>query len=368
MFDCALPNTDTYSLNFLWTGEGKAPEVVPAENLAEARNWIKDNIKAIDFSVGSVTQAKPTKGMTYLTPAKMAFKLVSQPANEPNKDDSLACLSVYIKAKESKGNDGLGDPEPSFGGRVYPIPENHSASIIISKALVWDRLLLQSIRDCVSRSNTTGFNDVKDQSHDEKTGLKALLTYNTTFPWEHANDGMGNYFNHGESPEMFYAGSASEDLVDYLSRHTGAELTISDDGKMTFKSNLEGVRIRAVNYVVWIKTTGSSVYRARTPERPKDVMTWTSEEITASFELKAGDWTSSSGGDENLRGDMWENHHRWLHNIKWPSFEASLMLNFFATTNVFAPGKHFIKIDKSAGIRVPTDFLLVGDVVKPDEV
>ncbi|MFP3637869.1 hypothetical protein [Paraburkholderia sp. SIMBA_054] len=37
-------------------------------------------------------------------------------------------------------------------------------------------------------------------------------------------------------------------------------------------------------------------------------------------------------------------------------------LNFFATTNLLAPGKHVVDIDMSAGIRTPKDFLILGNV------
>jgi hypothetical protein len=39
--------------------------------------------------------------------------------------------------------------------------------------------------------------------------------------------------------------------------------------------------------------------------------------------------------------------------------------NFFATQNVFAPGKKIIKVDSNVGVFVPHDVLLLGDVVDP---
>ena len=39
--------------------------------------------------------------------------------------------------------------------------------------------------------------------------------------------------------------------------------------------------------------------------------------------------------------------------------------DFFATQNVFAPGRHIIKVDSAQGMAAPHDVLLVGDIVDP---
>ncbi len=39
--------------------------------------------------------------------------------------------------------------------------------------------------------------------------------------------------------------------------------------------------------------------------------------------------------------------------------------DFFATQNVFAPGRHIIKVDSSQGMAAPHDVLMVGDIVDP---
>ncbi|EGO23208.1 hypothetical protein SERLADRAFT_472073 [Serpula lacrymans var. lacrymans S7.9] len=77
--------------------------------------------------------------------------------------------------------------------------------------------------------------------------------------------------------------------------------------------------------------------------------------INASLGVTASSWHKNN--DANL-GVVTE----WLEQWASMAFSHDLQVDFFATTNIFAPGKQVINIDTKRGLLAPYDVLLMGDV------
>jgi hypothetical protein len=371
VFDFEL--SDDFEVTFDYTGPGDddPDEDQPDPNIDQVKRWFNKNVKAIDFSLASVTQDQDPK-IAYLTPQQMAFQLYHPVKPNPDTDLSIACLSVYIKTKESGPGNGIGDRVPEFTGtkgNIYPIPKGHTTSIIINKEAIWDRLLLPKLNNITNSHGTKAFREFSDESKRIPTGLQLKMKWDTTYPWQGAKDGLGDdliggWWDYDPGPQAMANGSMSEDMKSHLQSSDGPVLTIKDTGDIVFDSNFTDVSVRTFMYKVWIRSGGDIMYGVKA-NASRNILA-DDEQIEAQISVSESDWKPNIyGGD--ARGDMRDDHIKWLERFVWPTFNISVTLNFFATTNVFAPGKHIIKVDRSVGIRVPYDFLLVGSLVNPED-
>ena len=349
-------------LEFIWKGAGEPPDQeYPEKNHSEAVRWIEQNFETIDFSLAGLKKAiNLSLNASYrLTPEIMVFKIY---APSESKDTYLGCLSVYIKTLEG-GQEG--DKDPRFFGteNIMPIPKDHSASIIISKKLIWDTWLRSNIWSIKNSKGTPAFDRWANVRTNRTTGLAAMLKWNSRYPWEEARYKMriDDWYDCGESTECIYSASAGEDIQKYLTDSKGAILMIADDGTMMFRSNLGSTRSRAVMYHFWVKSTGSVLYKAESKVTRK--ICYGDNKITLSLQLGTKDWTAEVSDAQDIRGDMYKYHTEWLRALQWPKFSVEVDVDFFVTTNVFGPGQHIIDLDKRIGVRVPYDFLFVGDMV-----
>lgn len=345
---------------FIWKGAGEPPDQeYPEKNHSEAVRWTKKNLDTIDFSLAGVKRAinLNLNASHRLTPESMVFKTY---APLESKDTSHGCLSLYIKTLEG-GQEGDKDPKSLGTENMLPIPRDHSASIIISKKLIWDTWLRSSIWSIKNSKGTPAFDGWGNVRTNRTTGLAAMLKWNNRYPWEEARCKMriDDWYDYGESTECIYSASAGEDIQQYLTDSKGAILMISDDGTMMFRSNLGCTRSRAVMYHFWVKSTGSVLYKAESKVTRK--ICYDDKKIILNLQLGPKDWTAEVSDAKDIRGDMYKYHTEWLRALQWPKFSVEVDVDFFATTNVFGPGKHIIDLDKRIGVRVPYDFLFVGD-------
>lgn len=194
------------------------------------------------------------------------------------------------------------------------------------------------------------------------------MKWDTTYPWQGAKDGLGDdlvggWWDYDPGVRATANGSMSEDMKAHLESSNGPVLAIKDTGDIVFDLNFTDVSVRTFMYNAWIRSGGDIMYGVQA-NASRNILA-DDEQIEAQISVSESDWKPNIYGG-NATGDMRDYHTKWLERFVWPTFNISVKLNGFATTNVFAPGKHIIKVDRDVGIRVPYDFLLVGDLVNPE--
>ncbi|KAF3941139.1 hypothetical protein ABW19_dt0210569 [Dactylella cylindrospora] len=403
VFDFGIEGQDTATVAFEWEGEGDPDEGDPdGSAIQTADAELKKKLPALEFSVASVNQKKD-EGVTYLTPNQMVFAVYA-PSPLTKENRGIACLSVYIQTKESGNKVGTGEPKfktnyNSGSQNTYPIPDGYSASIIINSDLFWDTLVWESIKASKnSAGDGTPFFDLPGKmpkSSQEGTGLSVQLKWNILAPHESSSLYMPSWWDENVSDGWWYDVDQDDDLMKFEilyqcykdeveaaftncnSYHEGAELLIDDKGNMLFKPNVDVMDLKWDYFSLpGIKTHWGHVhyqplmasgYSARNvlslvpdpdPSKPP--------QINASYYLDTNDYTYTAveqGSDTKNYFGVTE----WVKRFEYPTFSGKMRLDFFATQNVFAPGTSPIKISTDAGLRVPHDILLVGDVVDPDD-
>jgi hypothetical protein len=96
--------------------------------------------------------------------------------------------------------------------------------------------------------------------------------------------------------------------------------------------------------------------------------------VQAHVQLESKDWVRWKHGDD--AGDKDNIYHKQaipdvigtsLDAITLPTMDQTAELKYFAATNVFAPGKHMIKVDNQSAVYLPYDLVILGHVEEPPE-
>jgi hypothetical protein len=306
------------------------------------KEHFENDVKEIDYALTSINNKPPDRGETILTPSSFAFASAG--------DADTGILSIYVQTVES-GNPP-GNASPSFqptDAQMLPIPEGHSASIILSNALLRNGFLTPQL-------TANGFSVSFDTPAE---GISAQLRSKAAV------------VNPGEKDNWVFGG------VEYK----GLDLTLGDFPlNLLFKQGNMSLHWDASTTSDWsqITSTGegtSSQYgnvdlSIVVNTAPVPLKAGGDDVAIAEVTLKRDDFTITAhagsckwyevlvGCQESVPG-----YYNSEMQLTIPQITVALHgLNFFATTNLVAPGQHVFKIDTSAGTQTPHDFLLVGDI------
>ncbi|KAE8153212.1 hypothetical protein BDV25DRAFT_127410 [Aspergillus avenaceus] len=261
---------------------------------------------------------------------------------------SLACqddvLCVFIHTKE--GREGKKDPRFNLrsGYDYSPIPDGYNASVIISRDIVIDKYLLPEIRnnkDALLRADDGvmekgGVGDVG-----EKTG--ALLEF------RYADDLITNpeWDNYGNLQLDFGGMSIDLDKQPLI-------LEIQDDSnlqpKYTWKWECKGT----IHYTEW--SNGYPIdfdpdYNVSIAPNSSDLTSLHDDKISWNISFTDSNQPDGTKGDQNIGV-----------NVTLYKFDLNLPdLDYFRTTNIFAPGRHMID---ATDINFPYDLMILGNIAK----
>ena len=305
--------------------------------------WISnpDNVNAITYSLAVVDQAT-SADTEYLTPQSMAFSVYA------STDDNVGCLSVYIRAKDSGNSDGNTKRAfrlPNLGGEnSYPIPENYDASIIIRHEN-FSKFLDKAIHN-------TKQSDGKDFASVTQIPATTGFSYKIVL-----NDELVKQISDPiTSPWDIQVGSIRWSLAD-----SPLTLTTSSMGVATWKMSFPEKRIP------WSSTLNperaGSVYFSVDVSKNVKLTDTDQSKIYAKIEITSSDYQkhitqSGSSAPSSILSPL----SQW----SLPAFSGGFRLDFFATTNVFAPDRQIIDIDTTQGVMTPYDVLLVGHIIGAD--
>ncbi|KAI0852848.1 hypothetical protein F5Y00DRAFT_258103 [Daldinia vernicosa] len=317
--------------------------------------WIKANWQTIKYSLAEVAPTQED-GTQVLTPEHVAFTVY------PTSDGSSGCLSLYIKTKDSGNQDGEATTVFRLSdGESIPIPSDHTASIIIRRELV-QKFLSQAI----DGARTYNKKALTVSPKSTTTGFAYTNKLNTTFHnFFSEHTALGDY-NIKEFNWSFDDSPLDLDIANNQARWT-----------MSFENSFEWSISRTYVRHGDVKTDFKygTVKCNLSMDNSSTFLSLDDKKVTAKIEIQGGWWNRKAEAvqpslGEKLLGmqdDIPDEVERWMDGWQFPVFSNTMRLDFFATTNVFAPGKHIIDIDTSVGVLTPYDLLIVGNIVDPSK-
>ncbi|PGH18962.1 hypothetical protein AJ80_04289 [Polytolypa hystricis UAMH7299] len=317
---------------------------------------LQKKFPTLKYALAEVAQT-PVDGATFLTPEHVYFTIY------PTKDKNQGCLSLYIKTKDSGYQDGFSTTAFRFDtDDAIPIPEGHTASIIIRRELIQ-----KFLREVLENATAYDQKALTVSSTSGTTGFSYSNTLNESFKNSfHKHTALGDY----EIREFEWSFNGSPLTVDITNN------TATWD--MSYKNSFEWLIHR--EYVRHGEVTseihwGKVLYHLSMNQKAP-ILTLDDNKITAKIEVRPGWWKREAKPEE---ASTWEKLNGkkdtipgpvqdWVNGWQFPTFSSTMRLDFFATTNVFAPGKHIINIDTEVGVFTPYDLLILGKIAPPSSL
>ncbi|KAI1110210.1 hypothetical protein F5Y14DRAFT_369567 [Nemania sp. NC0429] len=363
VFDLDLRDNWSLSIDYEGKTELETKHRVAKILQDSIRVFLRGSLGAIRFPLPPIHIGEEdfTSDTTYLLrPKNIAFQIYSLPEGG-GLDDSLACVSAYMKTEMTNFNAVLGDLKPEFcttgQDKLYPIPRDHTASIIINRRMLFGepckKSIWQPIKD--TKAFTSLGDDLMEDSID--SGFQLKMKWDGNYP---VRDALSYAHYTG-----LYIGDGSVSTGDVVKAVNEAQptLTVFDDGKMTWEPKIKvpfNIEVNFVPYRALIVKQGNWEYTAKASKDGKfevDGLT-----LKGTLNLASSDWTiaydkGDSGITEAFVGEC-------LKHITWPTWDCNPTRNLKRLTNFAKPGAGDVITLKRDGLRVPHDFLLLGDVSK----
>ncbi|KAK4221376.1 hypothetical protein QBC38DRAFT_429224 [Podospora fimiseda] len=328
--------------------------------------WIAnpDNISCIQYAL-AVVNKKPVKNATFLTPETLSFSVYSSP-----NDKSIACLSIYMQTQGS--GFGPGNLNRSFklpassNTNTFPIPSGHTASIIIRHDLFAQKFLRDSMA-ALQKDGRSVFTSVTVKSSTEGFDLAAAVN-------GRAAADLGN--------QQWWGGGFKVTEVDWSWVHElGLKVRDSKSSwSYEFSPELKWEEVHSTHdpdqpgrgggglYVAYGKTT----YYMKLDRSGLNLFEDASDVgLVAKVNVQGDYWSREAKAHEydflerltGAKNYIPKSIDEGLKNIELPSFSGTLALEYFTTTNIFAPGKHMLTVSGASSVYTPYDVIILGDVL-----
>ncbi|KAI1420806.1 hypothetical protein F5Y12DRAFT_89899 [Xylaria sp. FL1777] len=373
VFDLEL--RDNWSVSIDWEGEKELPSEkrVPKPLLDSLKRSLRKNLGGIWFPI-PLTANNDTSGATSFRPEYIIFQTYSLPTDKKDgsMNDSLACVSAYIKSNVTSLDLIPGDLKPDFccheaDGRIsklYPIPRGYSTSIIMNRRTLFggpcQESIWQPIKDVKNSKGTHAFSDIGDDLKEEAVDLGFVLkmTWDSQYPIGEAAS-YAHYDDISTGKGTVYLG----DVVDAVNK-SKPTLTVSDKGKITWESKIKvpfTIRAEFLTYGLFPQLYKDTYkYTIKASKEGKFEVNDLTLQGTAS--LASSDWTKSYEREGTAATKFFA--EPCLDHLVWPAWDCNPKRNLTALTNFAKPGEKNMLTLKKDGLRIPHDFMLLGEVTK----
>jgi hypothetical protein len=314
----------------------------------------KDNINNIKLSLAAVHNA-PVPGAQYLTPQTIAFTTYAK--------DDTACLSVYIQTKGSGNPVGLSDRSFVLSGwtgpgnadwepttNSFPIPQGYSSSIIINRSVFLRNFLLNALNSATTTDGLTAFSSAsisEDTSTKPPSGT-IIIT---------------GYLNQNIVPTFKVSALYSDLMWDDSTWDFGScpfVLYVDDLLRGTWSFNFQHT-IKWGYEPLGLLFPTTATFNLKLSKSGSVVKSASDHGISVNIAIQSSDYEHSFDGtprpDNALKTDF--------DRIVFPAMNETLNLDYFTTTNIFAPGKTMMKINNPEDVTFPWDLLILGNIVDP---
>ncbi len=354
-----------------------------AKLLNSITNYFSNSVQDIDYALNSISPKPSTTGETMITPKSFVFNTVST-------GNATGVLSTYI---ETTQNNGKGQVDPIFtvqGKRSSPIPKGNTASMIFSQNFIQNILLSnqlkKSLTDCsVTFTNLSSGIQANIHASDVSVGIK--------IPQKETGSQTVGYQG-GSSTTTYYV-KVDDDVIssnDYpitmkiLNNKISLAWNIDHAG-FNYATGSQTCSYYAFGHncddLSWSTDTGHKITIGITsdPSSPSLITLDASDNIHISPDLKFAEKTytasvspkpaSKSCWDKFWTGDAANEVHNALQGALGnfaPKITLSFNgINYFATTNILFPGGNVFDVDTAAGLQVPRDLVLLGNINKSNK-
>ncbi|KZT19027.1 hypothetical protein NEOLEDRAFT_1183729 [Neolentinus lepideus HHB14362 ss-1] len=370
VFKFAVKGWDDAICTIDWDGSGTEPATNFKDKGVKDKivDYLHSNLSAVKYALAVVTPAQ-MQDTVQLTPVTMTFTVVTQPtANEG--DGGPSCLSVYMR---TKGGYQDGHAHPVFRVKsvydtveTYPIPYGHSSSIIIRHKLFYEKFLEKELQSIVDSKGTKAFASVSNITQGSDSGFQVRMCLNKDYIIHSLQDHHDS--KEGSPWRIFYK--------DVLSTFDYSPLTMTISGSqanwsLSFPGEKE-IKWEHDYRDKWQdeRTEYGFVEYSLSFSSSGNLLSTNQKQISAVIDVPASAWKATSYARQPGLLDPFSPDYPGIvkgaiESLAYPAFRGTLRLDFFATTNVFAPGKSIIDIHTGIGIKTPHDVLLVGDVRQP---
>lgn len=298
------------------------------------KKHFEEQVSEIDYMLTGMTN----------TPSQPARGIIATPKSFVFATDT-SVLGIYVQTKQSGSPQG--DRHPSFqpgGHKVLPIPQGSTASVVFARQFVWEKYV------------KPGLTDLTNPKVDDSAPNGIRVTFTTNTPTFRHNAGHG-----GRSELKIDTLTVPFAEIPYAIWLNNNQINVT----WNFSQNLSWRLIRTTRDNETIKTDGQTQVYIRI-DKSMALSNLDSDQFDLSFQIQPSDY---SGGSDD-RSD-------WLHDpggvmdglagavqqADLPAFKVTLGgLNYFAEANILFPGTHTFRVDSRAGINIPHDLLLVGNI------
>ena len=308
----------------------------------------------INYAIASVNNNKPVSGETMLTPKEMVFNVFK----DENSDAGSGTLSCFMNVTQFSTPTGNLSPNPwgaMTGEAADPVAPGYNAGIILSNN-IWQQNVTQAAKVAgwsVSEWATTGAG-VTTASMSSPNKVVAPGKNNQ---WIFGDEEYGGFDATLSDVRLaFAAGSFSTSwkpaaiVSEWSTFSAGAGTAVANWGKVT-------VTLSASTSPSALTLTQSEL----------NIATIALGTINKSFEPYHCMWYEGTfGGCQCFAPGCtpsWYKSEMTINQPKDVSFGVP-GLDFFATTNILAPGEHLMDVDEKVGVLTPKDWFIVGNWAK----
>ncbi len=376
-FSQTAANTATYTISPPLTNDDFNKEATLLRAIA---NFFSTEVSQIEYALTAVSPAPDPNGNTVITPKSFAFSAIKT-------GDDAGVLGTFIETSQNKGR-GQSDPVFTVGGTKYsPIPTGNTASMIFSQDFVQNIL----IGTAISKNMNGGHAKYVNQSSgvqakiyakdiEIKIHIPTTETYVETFPAP----------PHGMPPPPIYNYIRVQNDVlsseDYpitltLNKNTASVAWNIDHASFDYELGWNSPSLFDSHPSInWSKDTGHkiSISIHSSTSSPSTFSIDAACDISLAPQLTFDNSTYSAEvtpkpAHKNCWQKFWSGDaanqiHSALQSAL-ANFAPKLSLtmpglNYFATTNILFPGAHVFQADTAAGLQIPRDLILLGNIEK----
>lgn len=354
-----------------------------ASLLRSIETYFATKVSEIEYALTAVAPISSPDDITSLTPKSFVFTTI-----KTGHTDGVLC--TYIKTSE---NGGSGPTLPEFlleNKPCSPIPAGNTASIIFSRYCIQNVLirdeLEKTLKDCkVTFGDPPSGIEASVSSSDVNIPIQIpmTLTHKDTYhtPISPGRDIPIHYWY------VYHYVQVTKDILssqDYPISLTfdGDAVSVAWNTKPASFNYQTGQTSSPTNNssdVSWSTVGGHkiTIHVTSNANDPSKLVTDDSCNITISPPLAFDQSTYGASVTPVPHADCWERFwhsdvmvgiHSALHNALsqlTPKLSLTMPgINYFTTTNILFPGAHVFQADTAAGLQIPCDMLIVGNIGK----
>lgn len=347
-------------------------------------NYFSQEVSQVEYALTSIAPTPDPSGTAAITPKSFAFSAIKV-------GDTAGVLGTFIETSQNKGR---GQSAPVFtvqGQRSSPIPKGSTASIVFSQDCIQKVLIADALGKTLSNCHVRFVN--------QPSGIQALISSSDIHVDVHIPQTLTYVQSVPAPPSM--DGVPRPPWISYNYIRVSNDVLSSTDYPVTLTLNGNTAAVAwnidhaGFNYelgatplseaggdtdITWSADTGHkiTIHISSSTGNPSKFSIDASCNVSVSPNLTFDNSTYGASitpapPHQNCWEKFWDGDganqvHDALQGAL-ANFAPKISLtmpgiNYFTTTNILFPGAHVFQADTAAGLQIPRDMLIVGNIGK----